>query len=140
MQGEHRIPQGKMVPYDPSTHVPLLIRGPGIPRGRTTKALVGDVDLAPTILDAASARARRVAGRALVPALRPQREAAQPPALAPHDRGQGRARRTNTREGGARGTQPRVPAWSAVRTTRWLYVEYRGGQRELYNMKRDPCS
>ena len=32
MQGEHRIPQGKMVPYDPSTQVPMLIRGPGIPR------------------------------------------------------------------------------------------------------------
>ena len=39
MQGEHRIPQGKMLPYDPSTHLPLLIRGPGIPRGRRTKAL-----------------------------------------------------------------------------------------------------
>ena len=46
--------------------------------------------------------------------------------------------RVNTREGGARGTQPRVPAWSAVRTTRWLYIEYRGGQRELYDLKRDP--
>ena len=51
--------------------------------------------------------------------------------------GQGAKGRTNTREGGTRGTQPRVPAWSAVRTTRWLYVEYRSGQREMYDLKRD---
>ena len=44
----------------------------------------------------------------------------------------------NTREGATRGTQPRVPAWRAVRTTRWLYIEYKGGQRELYDMRRDP--
>ena len=31
-----------------------------------------------------------------------------------------------------------MPAWSAVRTTRWLYVEYRSGQREMYDLKRDP--
>ena len=30
-----------------------------------------------------------------------------------------------------------MPAWSAVRTTRWLYIEYRGGQREMYDLKRD---
>ena len=30
-----------------------------------------------------------------------------------------------------------MPAWRAVRTTRWLYVEYRSGQREMYDLKRD---
>lgn len=138
MQGEHRIPQGKMVPYDPSTHVPLLIRGPGLPRGRTTAALVGDVDLAPTILDAASARARRVLdGSSYLAFARNVRRRRLRPLL--HTTaGKGARRRTNTREGGTRRTQPRVPAWRALRTTRWLYVEYKGGQRELYNMKRDP--
>ena len=68
MQGEHRIPQGKMVPYDPSTQVPLLIRGPGIPRGKSTKALVGDVDLAATIMDATPARpSRPLDGRSILP-------------------------------------------------------------------------
>jgi len=51
--------------------------------------------------------------------------------------GQGAKGRTNTREGGTRGTQPRVPAWKAVRTTRWLYVEYKSGQREMYDLKLD---
>jgi N-acetylglucosamine-6-sulfatase len=138
MQGEHRIPQGKMVPYDPSTQVPLLIRGPGIPRGRTTKALVGDVDLAPTILDATPARpSRPLDGRSILPFARNTRLRSLRPLL--HTTaGQGAKGRTNTREGGTRGTQPRVPAWRAVRTTRWLYVEYRSGQREMYDLKNDP--
>jgi arylsulfatase A-like enzyme len=33
MQGEHRVRSGKMLPYEPSTRVPLLMRGPGIPAG-----------------------------------------------------------------------------------------------------------
>src|SRR5680860_914035 len=31
--GEHRMRQGKILPYDPSLRVPLMIRGPGIPKG-----------------------------------------------------------------------------------------------------------
>ena len=137
MQGEHRIAQGKMVPYDPSTQVPLLIRGPGIPQGRRTKALVGDVDLAPTILDATPARPSSARdGRSVLPFARNVRRPSYRPLL--HTTaGQGAKGRTNTREGGARGVQPRVPAWSAVRTTRWLYIEYRGGYRELYDLRRD---
>jgi hypothetical protein len=42
-------------------------------------------------------------------------------------------------EEGAKGQQPKVPAWRAVRTTRWLFVDYEGGQRELYDLKRDPA-
>jgi N-acetylglucosamine-6-sulfatase len=138
MQGEHRVREGKMLPYDPSTNVPLMIRGPGIPRDRTTRATVGDVDLAPTILDATPARApRALDGRSILPFARNVRRRRFRPLL--HTTaGQGARGRTNTREGRARGTQPRVPAWSAIRTTRWLYVEYKGGQRELYDLRRDP--
>jgi arylsulfatase A-like enzyme len=137
MQGEHRIPQGKMVPYDPSTQVPLLIRGPGIPRGRTTKALVGDVDFASTVLDATPATAPRpLDGRSYLPFARNPRIRSLRPFL--HTTaGQGAKGRTNTREGGTRGTQPRVPAWRAVRTTRWLYIEYTSGHRELYDTRKD---
>ena len=31
--GEHRMRQGKILPYEPSLRVPLMIRGPGHPRG-----------------------------------------------------------------------------------------------------------
>jgi arylsulfatase A-like enzyme len=126
-----------MVPYDPSTQVPLLIRGPGIPRNRTTKALVGDVDLAATVLDAAGARpSRPLDGSSMLPYARNVRKRNYRPFL--HTTaGRGAKGHTNTREGGTKRTQPRVPAWSAVRTTRWLYVEYSSGQREMYDLKND---
>ena len=138
MQGEHRVPLGKMLPYDPSTQVPLLVRGPGLPRNRRTKALVGNIDLAPSILQAARARPpRRLDGRSFLPFARDVRLRSLRPLL--HETvGNGARGRSNTREGGARQQQPRVPAWRAVRTTRWLYVDYKGGQRELYDLKRDP--
>jgi N-acetylglucosamine-6-sulfatase len=139
MQGEHRVPLGKMLPYDPSSQVPLLIRGPRIPKGRTTKALVGNIDLAPTILDATPARSPRpLDGRSFLPFARDVRLRSLRPFL--HETvGNGAGGRTNTREGRARGQQTRVPAWRAVRTTRWLYVDYKGNQRELYDLRRDPA-
>jgi N-acetylglucosamine-6-sulfatase len=139
MQGEHRIPLGKMLPYDPSTQVPLLIRGPGLPSGRTTRALVGNIDLAPTILDATPATApETLDGRSFLPFARNVRRRSLRPLL--HETvGNGARGGANTREGRARNEQPRVPAWRAVRTTRWLYVDYKGGQRELYDLKRDPA-
>jgi N-acetylglucosamine-6-sulfatase len=139
MQGEHRVPLGKMLAYDPSTQVPLLIRGPRVPSGRRTQALVGNIDLAPTILDATGASARRpLDGRSFLPYARNVRRRSVRPLL--HETvGNGARGRANTREGRARGEQPRVPAWRAVRTTRWLYVDYKGGQRELYDLKRDPA-
>jgi N-acetylglucosamine-6-sulfatase len=139
MQGEHRVPLGKMLPYDPSTQVPLLIRGPRLPRNRQTKALVGNVDLAPTILRATHVRLRRqLDGRSFLPFARNVRLRSLRPLL--HETvGNGARGRSNTREGGARQQQPRVPAWRAVRTTRWLYVDYKGGERELYDLRRDPA-
>ena len=137
MQGEHRVPLGKMLPYDPSTQVPLLIRGPRIPRNRSSKALVGNIDLAPTILDATPARARiRLDGRSILPFARDVSLRSLRPLL--HETGGQGARGRHKSEEGAKGQQPKVPAWRAVRTTRWLFVDYEGGQRELYDLKRDP--
>ena len=138
MQGEHRVREGKMLPYDASTHLPLLIRGPGIGGGRTTKAVVGDVDLAATIVDVTGARpGHALDGRSMIPYARNTHLRNLRPFL--HTTaGQGSHGRTNTREGGARGTETRVPAWDAVRTTRWLYVQYKGRGSELYDLKRDP--
>ena len=50
MAGEHRVPSGKMLAYEPSIRVPLLMRGPGIPAGVRRSELVWNGDLAPTIL------------------------------------------------------------------------------------------
>jgi N-acetylglucosamine-6-sulfatase len=137
MQGEHRVASGKMLPYDPSTRVPLLIRGPRIERGRVSTALVGNVDIAPTVMAATPATAGRpLDGRSILPFARDVDLRSLRPFL--HSTGGNGAFGRRRYEGG-RGQQPRVPAWRAVRTARWLFVDYRGGQRELYDLKRDPA-
>jgi arylsulfatase A-like enzyme len=54
--GEHRMRQGKILPYEPSLRVPLLIRGPGIPKGQTRSDPFMTPDFAPTFLQMAGAR------------------------------------------------------------------------------------
>ena len=53
--GEHRLDYGKLTPYQTDTNFPLLIRGPGVPQGTTSKQLVGIHDIAPTFADIAGA-------------------------------------------------------------------------------------
>jgi N-acetylglucosamine-6-sulfatase len=139
MQGEHRVRSGKMLPYDPSTHVPLLIRGPGIPERRVSGELVANIDLAPTLIELAGARASRpVDGRSLMPFARNAGLRSRRAIL--HETGGRRYagpreqdERTNLRR-----PLRRVLSYRAVRTTRWLYVRWRGGERELYDLRRDP--
>ncbi len=47
--GEHRIRQGKILPYEPALAVPLLVRGPGIPAGEVRTDPFTSIDFAPTI-------------------------------------------------------------------------------------------
>ena len=42
------------------------------------------------------------------------------------------------RRGIRAGTDRRVLTYRAVRTDRWLYVRYRSGERELYDLATDP--
>jgi arylsulfatase A-like enzyme len=66
--GEHRIRQGKYLPHAPSSHVPLLIRGPGIPAGGISEELVSNVDIAETIRQMTGASAALPQdGRSLLP-------------------------------------------------------------------------
>ena len=121
MHGEHRIPQGKTVPYEEALRVPLLVRGPGFPAGVTRTQLVGNIDLAPTLAAAAGvAPGLTVDGIALQPLARS--------AIAGPDRsllitsGPFRGRRT----------------FSGIRGTRYKYVERSNGEKELYDLLIDP--
>lgn len=67
--GEHRIGSGKYLPYEPSSRVPLVIRGPGIPTGQSAE-LVDNADYMPTVLQMAGATASAAApvdGRSMLP-------------------------------------------------------------------------
>lgn len=68
--GRHGL-MGKQSLYDHSVHVPLLISGPGIPRGGESEAYCYLLDIYPTLCDLAGVPVpRTVEGKSLVPALR----------------------------------------------------------------------
>ena len=139
--GEHRDRQGKILPYEPSLRVPLLMRGPGIPRGRLREDPFTMLDFAPTILAAAGARIRpAVDGVNLLDVARDG------------DRGWTRGILTET---GPRkvsgdvaesdnflvhGDGPSALRFSqGLRVPRYLYVEHASRERELYDLRTDPA-
>jgi N-acetylglucosamine-6-sulfatase len=122
--GEHRF-SGKIVGYEPSLQVPLLMRGPGVPAGARSAETVGTLDLAPTIADAAGAPpGLDVDGRSLLPIAA----------------GEAKGWDTLLIQGGPRLLRS-GDAWiyRGVRTDRYTYMEYkRTGERELYDRRLDP--
>jgi arylsulfatase A-like enzyme len=54
--GQHRLPHGKLQPYEEDVNFPLIVRGPGIPRGVKSGKLVGNHDIAPTLARMGGAR------------------------------------------------------------------------------------
>jgi N-acetylglucosamine-6-sulfatase len=66
--GQHRLVGGKFLAYEPSTHLPLIIRGPGIKPDSSTGQLVNTIDIAPTILELAGVTPdKSIDGVSLVP-------------------------------------------------------------------------
>jgi N-acetylglucosamine-6-sulfatase len=113
--GEHRVQTGKVLHYEPSTRVPLILRGPGIPRGAVRRQLVANVDVAPTVVAAAGATAgRAMDGRRL-----------QPFAL-------------DARLHSGRDILFETPNYRAVRVPRYVYVEHSSNEQELYDLVADP--
>jgi hypothetical protein len=113
--GEHRIPSGKVQHYEQSARVPLVMRGPGVPPGvRVTQPTV-NVDLAPTLIDAANAKAGRATDGVSLLAL-----------LGDRTRFVGRDVLLET------------PTYAAIHTPRYVYVEHNTGERELYDLATDP--
>ena len=131
LQGQHRIPGDKFLPYEESIRVPLILRGPGIPRGRTVRGQIANIDLAPTLVDVADARAgRTMDGVSLLPTIRDPRR---------------RPRRVLEIEALAPLFEGNIPVngwdrpYKGVRTDRYTYVLYREtGDEELYDRRTDP--
>jgi N-acetylglucosamine-6-sulfatase len=122
MTGQHRVREGKIVPYEPSIRVPLLMRGPGVPAGVRRAPLVWNGDLAPTIMEAAGARAPwPLDGASLWPVLR------------------GRPlRRDLLLEGPPLADSLDLPRFVGLRTERYVFVKHITTEVELYDLWRDP--
>jgi N-acetylglucosamine-6-sulfatase len=156
MQGQHRLHQGKFVPYEPSIQVPLLIRGPGIPPGGISKELVSNVDITATILEMTGAAPGLTQdGRSILPFARdPARKTTRPILLETGPPGaigeiasaSGKGRRARVSKYvknldlDASAQIARVitaPRYRAIRTGRYLLVKYGDGGRELYDLQKD---
>ena len=113
-------PQGKLLAYEPSVRLPLLMRGPGVPRGATQSQLVTNADLAP---DDPRRRERTPGGaqdgRSLLELV--------------GDPGVQWGRELLIEGGNHAGL-----TFSALRNYRWKYVEHATGELELYDLERDP--
>ncbi len=163
--GQHRLGAGKWTPYEEDIRVPLLVRGPGVPEGKTLDHMVLNNDLAPTFADLAGAETPSfVDGRSLKPLLKDdppppedwrQRFAleavaersgvAQPPfitesTVAPLLTGDplpNNWRRTSAASAQLSEEWGR-PWMKALRTEDYLYVEYKTDEHELYDLREDP--
>jgi N-acetylglucosamine-6-sulfatase len=162
--GQHRLTAGKWTAYEEDIRVPLIVRGPGVPEGRTLDHLVLNNDLAPTFADLAGAETPEfVDGRSLAPLLTDDPPAAEDwrraflveamaeaadipdsvddteviPLLTGDTQPSEDQRRASPLDEAPLQNAGR-PGLQAVRTQNHLYVEYETGESELYDLREDP--
>lgn len=147
--GEHRLEYAKFLPYEEAIHMPLVIRGPGIEPRSQTGELTANTDIAPTILDVTGTKPDRgYDGRSLVPFWEDTgRRTARPILLESFIKATTLNDAPNTTpatpsgvHGTGAGISIRAPAenYLGVRLGPYMYVEYETGDRELYDVRRDP--
>lgn len=124
--GEHRIAEGKATPFEESIRVPLIVRGPGVPRDRVLPQLISNVDIHPTLLDLLQLETDpRVDGRSLLPLLRDSADA--PP-----------WRTAVVIESVSDNRNQGVPPFHGIRTDRYKLIRYGDDAQELYDLASDP--
>jgi N-acetylglucosamine-6-sulfatase len=164
--GTHRLTAGKWTAYEEDIRIPLVVRGPGVPEGRTLDHLVLNNDFAPTFAELAGAETPEfVDGRSLAPLLTddpPAKEVWRRAFLVEAVAEAVDLPETVDVEAGelvpllTGDTQPAEdqrraspldeaplkkagrPGLQAVRTEDRIYVEYETGESELYDLKKDP--
>lgn len=151
--GEHRLVGGKFLAYEPATHLPFLMRGPGIKPGSTSGELAMNIDIAPTILELAHATAdKSIDGRSLVPylldtSLRSRRPLLFESFVETNDvEANGAEPSTTANSSGARvsggGATASITAppkdYEGIRIGPFKYIAWPSGEKELYDITKDP--
>lgn len=143
--GEHRLLGGKFLAYEPATHMPFLIRGPGIEPGSETGELAANIDVAPTLLELAGAKATKsVDGRSLVPYLEDPEKRSRRPILfesfvqSADLEADGEA--SSSRRGGGATASILAPPkdYAGIRLGPYKYIAWPSGEKELYDIEKDP--
>ena len=134
--GDHRLLAGKLTAFDTDIRVPLIVTGPHVPAGKFVDKLTENVDLYPTFARLAGSRVPDlVEGRSLVPFLRGRSV-----------RDWRRAVLIEHHGPDVQAADPDFPnvdsanptSYEALRMPHALYVEYVNGEREYYDLTRDP--
>jgi arylsulfatase A-like enzyme len=127
--GEFGLAQERRLAYDPSTHIPLVVRYPALAAaGSQPGALVSNADLAPTLLALGGAAVPAgLDGQSFLPALRDSTAVVRDALLIEYY--------TDTEFPRLRGM-----GYKAVRTDRYKYIRYEAlrGMDELYDLSTDP--
>jgi arylsulfatase A-like enzyme len=118
----HHNRDGKLVPFDRSLRIPMVVRGPGIPRGRTVSTPTTNPDIAVTIAAIAGARpGRAVDGVDMRSYWRSRTAYDRPVPIEAYPV-----------KGG------RTPMYTGIRYGQWTYVRLRDGKEVLFDRAKDP--
>ena len=122
--GIHRIRGAKWTPYAEAHEVPFVVRGPGVPKDESFDDLVANTDIAPTVLDLAeSPPPEWMDGRSFEPFL----DGEAPDTW-----------RSSVLIEGVGGTYYDRPGYAGVRREDDVFVEYATGDKEYYDLVKDP--
>ena len=134
--GEHNLRQGKETAFDTDIRVPLIVTGPGVPGDRSIQQLTENIDLAPTFESLAGATPpATVDGHSLLAQLHGNQPAGWRSAVLVEHHGPDVSPSDPDFPAHNSGNPP---SYEAIRTAGYLYVEYKDGQREFYNLAADP--
>jgi N-acetylglucosamine-6-sulfatase len=133
--GEYRLTPGKLTAFDTDIHVPLVVTGPGVPPGTSTEAMTENVDLADTFAQMGGTTMSSGDGHGLLGLIRGDIPNDWRNAILVEHHGPKPDRDDPDEQDRASGNPP---SYEAIRTPRFLYVEYRDGEREFYDLQSDP--
>ncbi len=139
--GEHRLLPGKYTPYETDIHVPLVVRGPGVPAGVARSEYTSDIDLAETFADLAGVAPLSFSdGRSLKPLLTGPAPSAWRQAFFLEEFGTGEFDPPDVLAGTPRepldkqdlATTVPIPSYYGFQAPGYKYVSYKSGETELY--------
>jgi N-acetylglucosamine-6-sulfatase len=133
--GERSQLPGKMTAFDTDIHVPLVVTGPGVPPGTSTEAMTENVDLADTFAQMGGTTMSTGDGHSLLGLIHGDIPDDWRNAILVEHHGPRPDRNDPDEQDRASGNPP---SYEAIRTPRFLYVEYRDGEREFYDLQSDP--
>ena len=130
--GEHRW-HSKIVPYEPSLRVPIVVRDdamiPAAMQGTTVDDQVTSLDYTPTFLQAAQL-SMTLDGQSLFPLFTGSGSWVPQDSVLIEHGGNGGEKLSGTHIG--------VPAYCGVRNANYMYAQYATGEEELYDLTADP--